>query len=85
MYELWSDSLRATFSTLGARLVSVIADGVDLVSGGGNDAQVMAGDWTAGAVCGRFADRISHARVALDGAEHRLVANMGEHQLHGGP
>jgi aldose 1-epimerase len=85
MYELRSDSLRATFSTLGARLVSVIADGMDLVAGGGNDAQVMAGDWTAGAVCGRFAGRISHARFTLEGAEHRLVANMGEHQLHGGP
>ena len=85
MYELRSDVLRARFSTLGARLVSVIADGVDLVAGGGNDAQVMAGDWTAGAVCGRFAGRISQARFTLAGQEHRLVANMGEHQLHGGP
>jgi aldose 1-epimerase len=85
MYELKSKSLRATFSTLGARLMSVLFDGADMVAGGGSDAQIMAGDWTAGAVCGRTAGRISRARFTLDGTEHRLTANMGEHQLHGGP
>jgi aldose 1-epimerase len=85
MLELKSGAMRATFSSLGARLVSVFVDGTDVVSGGGNDAQIMAGDWTAGAVCGRFAGRISKARVVIDGITHRLLANMGEHQLHGGP
>lgn len=85
MIELQSAALRATFSTLGARLVSVVFDGTDLLAGGGNDDQMLAGDWTAGAVCGRFAGRISRARFTLDGSEHRLVPNMGEHQLHGGP
>lgn len=85
MIELKSASLRATFSPLGARLVSVMFEGADMVAGGGSDEQFMAGDWTAGAVCGRIAGRISNARFALDGVEHRLAANMGEHQLHGGP
>jgi len=85
MLELNSRSLRARFSTLGARLVSLYLDGTDMIMGGGSDAQIMAGDWTAGAVCGRVAGRIANARFSLDGAEHRLVANMGEHQLHGGP
>lgn len=85
MLELKSRTLRATFSNLGARLVSVFVDGVDVIAGGGSDAQIMAGDWTAGAVCGRVAGRISKARFTLDGAEHQLTANMGEHQLHGGP
>jgi aldose 1-epimerase len=85
MLELKSKSLRATFSTLGARLVSVFVDGVDVMAGGGTDAEIIAGDWTAGAVCGRIAGRISNARFTLDGTEHKLVANMGEHQLHGGP
>jgi aldose 1-epimerase len=69
----------------GARLVSVIMDGVDVVQGGGTVAQLQAGDWTAGAVCGRHAGRISNARFTLDGVEHKLVPNMGAHQLHGGP
>ena len=85
MLELKSKSLRATFSNLGARLMSVFVDGVDVIAGGGSDAQIMAGDWTAGAVCGRVAGRIGNARFSLDGTEHRLTANMGEHQLHGGP
>lgn len=84
MLELTSPALRATFSTLGARLMSVEMDGVDLVAGGGTDEQLLAGDWTAGAVCGRVAGRITRARFTLDGVEHRLTPNMGEHQLHGG-
>ena len=85
MLELKSSNIRATFSTLGARLVSVFVDGVDMLAGGGTDAQFMEGDFTAGAVCGRVAGRIAHARFTLDGVEHKLVPNMGEHQLHGGP
>jgi len=37
-----------------------------------------------GAVIGRFANRIAGARFALDGREHRLVANDGPHCIHGG-
>ena len=38
-----------------------------------------------GAIVGRFANRIAGARFEVDGREHRLVANEGENQLHGGP
>lgn len=85
MLELTSDTLRVTFSDLGARLMSVVMDGVDLVAGGGTDEQLLAGDWTAGAVIGRIAGRITKSRVTLDGTEYKLTPNMGEHQLHGGP
>ncbi|MBX7118526.1 MAG: galactose mutarotase [Gemmatimonadaceae bacterium] len=37
-----------------------------------------------GAVVGRYAGRIAHARFTLDGREHRLAANDGPHTLHGG-
>ena len=85
MLELKSDSLRVSFSDLGARLVSVWMDGVDVVAGGGTDEQLLAGDWTAGAVIGRIAGRITNASFSLDGTAYKLVPNMGEHQLHGGP
>ncbi len=55
MHELKSDSLRARFSTLGARLVSVIADGVDLVAGGRQRCPDHGGRLDGRAVCGRFA------------------------------
>jgi aldose 1-epimerase len=37
-----------------------------------------------GAVVGRFANRIGHARFTLDGRTYTLAANDGENTLHGG-
>jgi aldose 1-epimerase len=37
-----------------------------------------------GAVVGRYANRIAHARFAIDGREHRVSANEPPHHLHGG-
>ena len=85
MLELRTDTIRARFSTLGARLVSLDVAGADVVMGGGTDAEIMAGDWTTGAVAGRMAGRITNARVEIDGTEYELARNAGAHQLHGGP
>lgn len=38
-----------------------------------------------GAVVGRYANRIGGAAFTLDGQTHRLLANEGANQLHGGP
>lgn len=38
-----------------------------------------------GATIGRYANRIAHASLPIDGKPRPLVANQGEHQLHGGP
>lgn len=85
MLELASGQIRARFSTLGARLLALDFAGADLVMGGGTEAELLAGDWTAGAIAGRIAGRISNARVEIDGITYTLAKNMGEHQLHGGP
>ena len=85
MLELKSDLIHARFTTLGARLVALDFAGADCVMGGGTDADIIAGDWTTGAVPGRIAGRIANARIAIDGAEYPLAKNFGEHQLHGGP
>ncbi len=37
-----------------------------------------------GAVVGRYANRIAHAKFAIDGREHRVSANEPPHHLHGG-
>jgi aldose 1-epimerase len=82
--ELRSSSLSAKFSTLGARLTHLFLDGVDVVMGGGSDHKLLTGDWTAGAVCGRIAGRITNSRFPLNGKEI-VLDSTGPHQLHGGP
>lgn len=37
-----------------------------------------------GAVVGRYANRIAHGRIVLDGTSHQLTLNDGAHHLHGG-
>lgn len=37
-----------------------------------------------GVTCGRYANRIANGKFTLDGTEHTLAANNGEHHLHGG-
>jgi aldose 1-epimerase len=85
MLTLHSKSITAGFSTLGARLCSLVIDGVDVVMSGGGDLACLQGDWTAGIVCGRYAGRITNSQFALDGVTYPLVNNFGAHQLHGGP
>ncbi|PSW21289.1 galactose-1-epimerase [Photobacterium sanctipauli] len=38
-----------------------------------------------GATVGRYANRIANGRFVIDGGEHKVEANQGEHTLHGGP
>ncbi|WP_395753461.1 aldose epimerase family protein [Prosthecobacter sp.] len=37
-----------------------------------------------GCIAGRYANRIGGAKFTLDGVEHKVTANSGKHQLHGG-
>ncbi|MCA3556205.1 aldose epimerase family protein [Aestuariivirga sp.] len=85
MLELNSGQIRARFTTLGARLVALDFAGADVIMGGGTDSDILAGDWTTGAVAGRIAGRITNSRINIDGTEYPLVPNTGAHQLHGGP
>jgi aldose 1-epimerase len=85
MPELKSKILAARFSALGAKIVSLHVDGVDVVVGPGSDADALAYDSYTGAITGRHAGRITKARYFLDGQEIRLAANVDGDQLHGGP
>ena len=85
MLELKSKTHRATFSQLGAKLVSFFVDGVDVVVGPGSDADALASDFFTGTVTGRYAGRITGSKFTLDGKEIHLVPNVGADHLHGGP
>ena len=85
MLELRNTKLQAVFSPIGARLMALIVDGVDVVQGNAFDFNLATADTYAGAIAGRFAGRISKAQFPLDGATVKVTPNMGDFQLHGGP
>ncbi|MBL8907852.1 MAG: galactose mutarotase [Rhizobiales bacterium] len=68
--------LVVTLASHGARIASVKWHGTEIVAGGIPD--------YAGAVCGRYANRIGGARFTLDGIVHELSANEPNATLHGG-
>jgi aldose 1-epimerase len=55
-----------------------------VVLGFDNLEQYLKGHPLFGAVVGRVANRIAHARFVLDGQEYRLAANSGPNHIHGG-
>src|SRR4051812_15568295 len=56
----------------------------DVVLGFDDLAGYLTGEGYLGALIGRYGNRISRARFALDGVEHRLATNEGANHLHGG-
>jgi len=75
--------------TLGATMTELWApdrDGksADVVLGADTLAAYLTGGTPAANIVGRVANRIAGARFTLDGVEHRLTANNGTNQIHGG-
>src|SRR6478736_1112140 len=56
----------------------------DIVLGFNTLDEYVAGHPYFGALVGRYANRISHGRMAIDGVTYRLAVNAGGHHLHGG-
>ncbi len=84
-----ADGLQAAILPYGARLASLRVPSrlghIDVVLGH-DDPRAFARDpYFLGATVGRTSGRIARARFTLDGVEHRLPANEGQHHLHGGP
>ncbi len=82
--------LQIQVSNLGARWLSCLVplpDGSrrEVVLGHATPADHLREPGFFGAIVGRYANRIGGAAFVLDGHEHRVVANEGENQLHGGP
>ena len=74
----------ASFTPHGASLVRLRVAGADLVLGFSDPARYAAEHPYLGVVAGRYANRIAHARFALDGRTYALSRNDGAHHLHGG-
>jgi aldose 1-epimerase len=85
-FEIVSESgFRATFNAVGARLMALhYPDGFDIVAGPERIEDMLDSDIYAGAICGRFANRISNGRFLLNDKERQLTQNLPPHHLHGG-
>lgn len=82
--------MEAVFGTVGARLVALRRpDGrggrIELVHGTSASGPGAGADPYAGAVCGRYANRIGGGRFPLDGRIVEIATNEGSNTLHGGP
>ncbi len=85
LYFLSAGRLRAAVSDLGATLVSLWVDGVDVVLGFSDAASYLENSCFLGAVVGRSANRIAGAAFPLNGETVRLTPNEGPNNLHSGP
>lgn len=76
---------RLTVIDYGARIQSLILpDGRDAVLGYDGSAGYEADTAFLGAVCGRYANRISNASFVVNGVTCHIDANEGKNTLHGG-
>lgn len=85
VYTIGTGRIRAAIADLGATLVSLWVDGVDVVLGYDRAEDYLANEGFLGAVVGRNANRIQGSSFPLNGGIVRLTPNEGENNLHSGP
>ncbi len=83
-FSLVSSELSVTLTNYGARILSVVKDGVDCLYGPKNEDELKADTCYCGAICGRVANRIAGGCFELGGKEYKLAINNGPNHLHGG-
>ncbi len=84
-----NNGVEVTFTAHGGRLVSIKAPSpkgeiADVVIGYDTIEESVVGDLYFGALCGRFANRVSKGQFVLDGVQYQLDVNNGPNHLHGG-
>ena len=79
-----ADGNSVSILSYGAIVQSIRIDGKEMTLGFDELAGYLGVNPGYGAVMGRYANRIGGASFTLNGTTHKLVANEGENQLHGG-
>ena len=85
LYTISGGRIRAAITDLGATLVSLWVDGVDVVLGYDDASGYLSNEGFLGAVVGRNANRIENSRFILNGETIQLTPNEGTTNLHSGP
>jgi len=83
-----NNGLNVEFSSLGGRINSIIIPDekgfIDIALGYNNIAEMLENDVYIGAICGRFANRISRGKFKISDVEYQLDINNGQNHIHGG-
>lgn len=85
LYTISCGRIQAAITDLGATLVSLWVDGVDVVLGYDSATGYLSNGGFLGAVVGRNANRIENAAFPLNGRIVSLTPNEGTNNLHSGP
>lgn len=87
LFTLRAGNLQADITNLGARIVRLLVGGTDVVQGFDTVEDYLPENHRSdfGAVIGRYANRLSGGRIALDWDIIQLPQNSGPNCLHGGP
>lgn len=84
IFSLLSPELEVRITNYGARVLSMVYRGVDLLYGPKTPEELVADTCYCGAICGRVANRIAGGAFELGGKEYKLAVNNGPNHLHGG-
>ena len=83
-FSLVSSEAEVCITNYGARVLSFVYGGVDLIHGPKTPEELAADTCYCGSICGRVANRIAGGEFELDGKVYRLAVNNGPNHLHGG-
>lgn len=84
LYTISCGRLTASVTDLGASLVSLWVDGIDVVLGSDDDREYLDNSAFLGATVGRNANRVKNARFRMNADTILLDANEGNNCLHSG-
>lgn len=87
IYTLQAGNIQADITNIGARIMRLFVGGTDVVQGFDHPEDYLPENHLSdfGAVVGRYANRLSGGRIALDWDIIQLPQNDGPNCLHGGP